>query len=88
MIRQSELQHKIENAACAGIKVKVFFNSNTRNPVAGRFIQAKDYSELKPKNMFRFVIEDRFPYWEKSHTLTISKIFSLEAIFDVKVYEN
>lgn len=81
MIRTSELQHKIEDAVLADKKIKVFFRSETRNPVAGRFVQANDYNELKQKNMFRFVIEDRLPQWETG--CNVSKIFSLEAIFDV-----
>lgn len=47
-----------------------------RQPVSGIFIQLADFSELKSKNLWRFVSSRHIEEWNKTHDHNLSRIFN------------
>jgi hypothetical protein len=62
----------------AGVKsdslVRISFK--TRNSVLGIFIQTPDFNELKSKNFWRIVAEDKFEQWQKSKDYNLCRMFN------------
>ena len=48
----------------------------TRNSVLGIFIQTPDFNELKSKNFWRIVAEDKFEQWQKSKDYNLCRMFN------------
>lgn len=56
------------------IPANIFFKQ--RNTVTGLFIKAKDYEELKPKNLWRVVTKMNLDQWRKTKSMNFVKIFN------------
>lgn len=53
--------------------VKISFKK--RQPIFGLFLKETDYNELKAKNFWRIVTRKHFDEWNKSHDVSLAKIF-------------
>lgn len=54
--------------------VKIHFKD--RQHVTGLFIQTNDYSEMKAKNFWRVVSEDRVEAWKQTRNVHLSRLFN------------
>lgn len=54
--------------------VKIHFKD--RQFVTGLFIQTTDYSELKSKNFWRIVSNERVDAWKKTKDIHLSRLFN------------
>ena len=64
----------VESKEMNGKPVNIFFNQ--RNSIAGLFIQAVDYQELKVKNFWRIVPSPRIEEWNKTKDMNLARLFS------------
>ena len=64
----------VENDKRKGQNVKIHFK--TRSTICGRFIETKDYRDLKLKNFWRIVPESRMAEWEKTKDQSLSRMFN------------
>jgi len=71
----SELIEKfILDQSRKGLAVNIHFKD--RPTVCGIFIYAKDYSELKSKNLWRIVSESNITKWKKDGDINSTRIFN------------
>lgn len=73
-----KISEKIESLI--GHDVRVYFKCETRRPTFGRFVKESDYEDFKSKGFFRFRI------YSQLETKELSKIYNVDAIFDVVKY--
>ena len=69
-----KIEEYIEQKKRKDIPVNIHFKD--RNTVAGVFIQAIDYEELKSKNFWRIVSKTHLDEYQKSKNINLAKIFS------------
>lgn len=60
--------------------VRVYFISEVRKPVFGRFLKEDDFEHLKSKGMFRFKL------LQNLGNKDLSKIYDSAALYDIVVY--
>lgn len=64
----------IEPSHLAKHIIKIDFK--TRNSINGLFIHSNDYGELKTKNFWRIVSGNNIAAWEKTHDMSLARIFN------------
>jgi len=64
----------IEEKHLAKNPLKIEFK--TRTSIIGLFIQTADYNELKGKNFWRIVSEQKIKDWKSSNDNNLAKIFN------------
>ncbi len=69
---------RIENFIKSSIRNNTIINIHFkgRPPVAGLFIRAKDYEELKSKNFWRVVHMSQIQNWSATNDINVARIFN------------
>lgn len=81
-----KIQDVIERHIQTESKAMIYFKLNGRSPLYGQFIKANDTGELWKKGYFRFVPGNRSEIYERTKNLSLTSLFNLSSLVDVKIY--
>lgn len=71
---QEVIEKFVENTTRKKACINIHFKE--RATVAGFFVHANDYDELKSKNLWRIVNADNIQQWLKTNSMSLTKIYS------------
>jgi len=69
-----KIEQYIERKQHKRTPVNIHFKE--RRTVTGLFIRDKDYEELKAKNFWRVVNQEKIKEWEKTNDINLSRVFN------------
>ncbi|MFI5128764.1 MAG: short-chain dehydrogenase [Chitinophagales bacterium] len=68
------IEHFVQTKIRKGSKVNIHFKD--RSTVTGLFIQTADYDELKSKNFWRIVSQQRAAEWKETKDINLARVFN------------
>lgn len=69
-----KIEQYIEKRQKRNTPVNIHFKE--RSTVTGLFIREKDYEELKSKNFWRVVNNEKLKEWQKTKDINLSRVFN------------